>query len=40
MGKSSGNAIYLADDAGTVRGKVMVMVTDPRLPNRLLYRPG
>jgi len=28
MGKSSGNAIYLSDDAGTIRKKVMRAVTD------------
>jgi tryptophanyl-tRNA synthetase len=36
MGKSEGNAIYLADDAETIRKKVMKAVTDsgPTLPNQ------
>ncbi|MDR1096973.1 MAG: tryptophan--tRNA ligase [Tannerella sp.] len=35
MGKSEGNAIYLADDANTIRKKVMRAVTDsgPTVPN-------
>lgn len=32
MGKSLGNAIFLSDDADTVREKVMGMYTDPRRP--------
>lgn len=30
MGKSLGNAIYLTDDSGTVKSKVMSMYTDPK----------
>jgi len=30
MGKSLGNAIYLTDDSGTVKRKVMSMYTDPK----------
>lgn len=35
MGKSEGNAIYLVDDAATIRKKVMKAVTDsgPTEPN-------
>ena len=41
MGKSEGNAIYLIDDAATIRKKVMKAVTDsgPTVPNSAKPEP-
>jgi tryptophanyl-tRNA synthetase len=44
MSKSRGNAIYLSDDAGTVKSKVMGMYTDPQrvradIPGRVEGNP-